>query len=40
MSQTKKEIQRYRKDHPDFGDIGRSMIEQWEIGMQQSLRDV
>jgi serine/threonine-protein kinase HipA len=39
MSKTKEEIQRHRKDHPDFRDIGGSMIEQWELGMQQSLKD-
>ncbi len=38
LSKTREEIQVYRKNHPDFADIGKNMIEQWEIGMRDSLK--
>ena len=39
LSKTKEEIRVYRKHHPDFADIGKNMIQQWEIGMRDSLKD-
>lgn len=38
MSRTMSEIRSYMKAHPDFEHIGTSMLEQWEIGMNDSLR--
>ena len=38
LSKTREEIQAYRRDHPDFSEVGERMIQQWEIGMQQSLK--
>ena len=37
MSKTRGEIQTYRKDHPEFDDVATSMLQQWDIGMQQAL---
>ncbi|MDF0676929.1 MAG: type II toxin-antitoxin system HipA family toxin [Nitrospira sp.] len=38
MAHTLSEIRLYAKDHPDFADIARRMIEEWEKGMALSLR--
>jgi serine/threonine-protein kinase HipA len=39
VAKTRREIQVYRNDHPDFDEIGQAMIEQWESGMQHSLKE-
>lgn len=39
LSATIHEIQTYRKEHPEFSEIGEKMVQQWETGIQQSLKD-
>jgi serine/threonine-protein kinase HipA len=39
LSRTKEDIRAYRRDHPEFGEVGERMIQQWDVGMQQSLKD-
>lgn len=34
---TAKEIEAYGKDHPEFKNVGRRMVEQWEIGAWSSI---
>lgn len=37
LSQTSKEVRAYEKKHPKFRDIGKRMLEQWEIGRKSLL---
>lgn len=37
LSETARDIEDYAKEHPGFVDIGRGMLEQWEIGKRESL---
>jgi len=39
MAETMGEIRTYRKDHPAFAEIGERMMEVWEDGMRESLRE-
>jgi serine/threonine-protein kinase HipA len=34
------EVQSYLKDHPDFADVGKRMLEEWEKGTALSLKAV
>jgi len=38
LSQTAEAIIEYTKEHPDFDEIGRRMIEEWEKGRELSLQ--
>lgn len=37
LTGTAKDIERYAKEHPEFTQIGRQMVEQWEAGARESL---
>jgi serine/threonine-protein kinase HipA len=37
LSETAKDVEGYAKAHPEFAEIGRGMLEQWEIGRRESL---
>lgn len=38
IEETAKEVGLYRKDHPEFDEIGQRLIEEWENGLNSSLR--
>jgi serine/threonine-protein kinase HipA len=38
IRETGKEVRAYGKQHPEFGEIGRRMVEEWESGAAHSLR--
>jgi serine/threonine-protein kinase HipA len=38
ISDTSKELRTYLKDHPDFEDIGNHMLQEWELGVELSLK--
>jgi serine/threonine-protein kinase HipA len=35
---TTKEVQSYAKEHPEFAEIGQRMLQEWETGVNSSLR--
>ncbi len=37
LSETSKEVEAYRREHPKFAAVGERMMEQWEIGRRDSL---
>ena len=38
IEETAKEVGLYRKDHPEFDEIGQRLIQEWENGLNSSLR--
>ncbi len=38
IQETRGEVHSYRKEHPRFGEIGQSMLREWETGVSTSLR--
>ena len=34
LTQTSKEVRRYAKNHPEFQEIGKGMLEHWETGLK------
>ena len=38
LRDTARDVQRYRKAHPEFADIGRQLVKEWEAGSEASLR--
>ena len=36
--ETTAEVHDYMKEHPEFAEIGRRMLEEWENGVNNSLR--
>jgi serine/threonine-protein kinase HipA len=34
LSDVAVEVRQYGEDHPEFSDIGKRLLEQWEIGRQ------
>jgi len=39
MAETMREIRAYGKEHAEFAEIGERMIQQWEEGVQVSLKE-
>jgi serine/threonine-protein kinase HipA len=37
LSETARDVEAYMREHPEFAEIGRGMLEQWEIGRRESL---
>jgi len=38
IRETAKEVQAYRKEHPEFAEIGQRLLQEWESGSATSLR--
>jgi serine/threonine-protein kinase HipA len=38
VSQTANDVRSYIKEHPEFGEIGERMLQQWEHGREHSLK--
>jgi serine/threonine-protein kinase HipA len=38
MRETMREVPSYTKEHPQFAGIGQRMLQEWEIGVNTSLR--
>jgi serine/threonine-protein kinase HipA len=38
IQETTKEVQAYSKEHPEFAGIGQRMLQEWERGVNTSLR--
>src|SRR6185369_5452501 len=38
IRETAREVHSYTEDHPEFAGIGRRMLQEWEIGVNSSLR--
>jgi serine/threonine-protein kinase HipA len=38
IQETAKEVQGYLKEHPEFVEVGKRMLEEWERGSTMSLR--
>jgi serine/threonine-protein kinase HipA len=34
LTQTAKDVRRYAKNHPEFREVGKRMLEHWEIGLK------
>jgi serine/threonine-protein kinase HipA len=39
IEETKGEVRFYMKEHPEFAEIGERLLEEWESGVNASLRD-
>jgi serine/threonine-protein kinase HipA len=39
IRETAKEVRSYRKEHPEFAELGQRLLEEWETGSASSLRD-
>ena len=39
MAETMGEIRAYRREHPEFAEVGERMMQQWEEGMRGSLKE-
>lgn len=37
LTDTARQVEAYAKEHPEFASTGRRMVEQWELGRQESL---
>jgi serine/threonine-protein kinase HipA len=40
MAETATELQSYMKDHGDFAEVGKAMLQEWETGRRMSLGGV
>jgi serine/threonine-protein kinase HipA len=38
IQETTREVLAYRKEHPEFAEIGQRMLQEWESGVNTSLR--
>jgi serine/threonine-protein kinase HipA len=38
IQETTREVHTYTKEHPEFGEIGKRMLQEWETGVNNSLR--
>jgi len=38
IQETTKEVLLHKKEHPEFAEIGKRMLQEWEIGVRTSLR--
>ena len=38
IQETTKEVRSYTKEHPEFAEIGQRMLQEWENGVNTSLR--
>ena len=39
IQETIREVDSYAKEHPEFAEIGQRMLQEWENGVNNSLRD-
>jgi hypothetical protein len=37
VRETQKDVRTYIKEHPEFADVGRRMIQEWETGCETSI---
>jgi serine/threonine-protein kinase HipA len=34
LTQTSKDVRKYIKNHPEFREVGKQMLEHWELGLK------